>query len=168
MSAKLNHFALLALILVSPLFLTTSALGYQASDEPNVSFDQMWIDYNGVLKNEFGMIIHVNLTVRQLRDIPSTLAVAMELGNGDRVNAITPEYASTNGQLTVYRKLAAKFDNSVYNDVQVFIPYREIAVGARSQTLRLHVDVLYENGGNLHLTYYDITTVFASPEKFGE
>ena len=157
MSDKLSRFTFLILFLVSPFLFAHPAFGQEASDTYTVDCNRMWIDYDVTKDNEFGMRLHVNLTVRQMKDVPSNLAFAIELENGDKVFADDPAYASTNGQLTVYRKLNQRFINSVYNDVEVFLPYREITVGAGSHNLRVHVDLLYENGGNIHVTYHDFS-----------
>lgn len=125
------------------------------TETANVEFNQLWIDYDVTQNGELGMLIHVDLAVRQLKGISSSLAIAVEFKNGDKVFAGNPEYRSQNGQLTVYRTLNNRFDNSLYSDLQVFIPYREFSVGAGNQELRLHADVLYGEGGNLHVTYYD-------------
>ena len=125
------------------------------SETANVQFNQLWVDDNITQNGVVGMLIHVDLALRQLKDISSKLAVAVEFKNGDKVFAGNPEYRSTNGQLTVYRELNNRFDNSLYSDLQVFIPYREFSVGAGNQELRLHADILYGDGGNLHVTYHD-------------
>lgn len=127
------------------------------SETANVQFNQLWIDDNVTRDGQMGMLIHVNLALRQLKDIPSKLAIAVEYKNGDKVFAGNPEYRSTNGQLTVYRTLNNRFDSSLYTDLQVFIPYREFSVGEGPQDLRLHADILYGDGGNLHVTYHDFS-----------
>ncbi|MEE8294676.1 MAG: hypothetical protein V3R64_03105, partial [Sphingomonadales bacterium] len=141
----IQHLTLHAFLLTQP----------ESSEAANVQFNQLWIDNNFTRDGQLGMLIHVNLALRQLKDIPSKLAVAVEFKNGDKVFASNPEYRSTNGQLTVYRTLNNRFDNSLYTDLEVFIPYREFSVGAGNQELRLHADILYGDGGNLHVTYYD-------------
>lgn len=127
------------------------------SETANVQFNQLWVDNNVTRDGQLGMLIHVNVALRQLMGVPSSLAVAVEFKNGDKVFAGNPEYRSTNGQLTVYRTLNNRFDSSLYTDLQLFIPYREFSVGAGSQELRLHVDILYGDGGNLHVTYHDFS-----------
>ena len=126
-----------------------------SSETASVQFNQLWVDNNVTQNGELGMLIHVNLAVRQLKGIPSKLAVAVEFKNGDKVFAGNPEYRSTNGQLTGYRTLNNRYDDSLYSDLQIFIPYREFSVGAGNQELRLHTDILYGDSGNLHVTYYD-------------
>lgn len=157
MSLKLNRFAFLFLFFVTPLFLISSAFGQQATDAVTLEFDRLWVDYDVTKEGVYGMSIHVSLTVRHLQDVSTKLAVAVELRNGDKVFAGSPEYRSTNGQLTVYRTMNTRFVHSVFKDVEVFIPYREFSVGAGPQDLRLHTDILYGDGGNLHVTYYDFS-----------
>lgn len=120
-----------------------------------VDFERMWVDYDVTQNNELGMRLHVKLTVRNLSGVSSQLAYAIELENGDKVYPVTSAFASTNGQLTVYRDLNVKFANSVFSDVQVFMPYGEIKVGSGRHDLRVHVDLLYGDGGNLHVAYHD-------------
>lgn len=127
------------------------------SETANVQFNQLWVDNNVTRDGALGMLIHVNVALRQLMGVPSSLAVAVEFKNGDKVFSGNPGYTSTNGQLAVYRTLNNRFDSSLYTDLQVFIPYREFSVGAGSQELRLHVDILYGDGGNLHVTYHDFS-----------
>ena len=157
MSIKSSRYIFLILFFASPFLFASLAFGQEASGEMTVEFDRMWVDYDVTQGNEFGMLIHVSFSVRQMKDIPSDLGFAIELENGDLVYADNPAYASTNGQLTVYKKLNNRFDVSLYKDVQVFLPYREISVGAGSHDLRIHLDLLYENGGNIHVTYYNFS-----------
>lgn len=157
MSLKFNRSAFLFLFFISPIFLISSAFGQQATFAVVVDFDRLWVDYDVTEGGDFGMRIHVSLTTRNLQEVSTKLAVAVELRNGDKVFAGSNAYRSTNGQLTVYRVLNTRFIHSVFKDVQVFIPYREFSVGAGPQNLRLHVDVLYENSGNKHVTYYNFS-----------
>ncbi len=77
MSDKLSRYTFVILFFGNPFLLTSSAFCQEASSEPAVSFDRMWIDYNAIRDNEIGMLIHVSLTVRQLKDVLVNLGLQL-------------------------------------------------------------------------------------------
>ena len=157
MSDKLSRYTFLILFFVSPFLLTSSAVGQGASGAITVEFGRMWVDYDVTQGNEFGMLIHVTFSVKQMQGISGQLAYGFEMEDGERIYTSNSSYASTNGQLTVYKDISPSYDDSFYEDLQVFMPYREITVAEGSNNMRIHVDVIYGNDGNVHLTYYNFT-----------
>lgn len=120
-------------------------------------FERMWIDYDITQGGELGMLMHVTFSVQQMKGVSGQIAYGFEMENGDRLYSSNDLYKSKNGQLTIYRDINPTYDDSFYEDLQVFMPYRELTVGEGSNALRIHVDVIYGDGGNVHLTYYNFT-----------
>ncbi|MFQ5529541.1 MAG: hypothetical protein ACE5FP_04265 [Gemmatimonadota bacterium] len=154
MSAKSSRRTLLMLFLVGPFLLTSPLFGQSADDGITVEYDRMWADYDVTQGNETGILFHVTFSVQHMKGVSGHVAYGFEKENGDRLYTSNSSYVSTNGQLTVYREIQPSYENTTYEDLQVFIPYREITVGEGSHDLRVHVDVIYGDGGNVHLTYY--------------
>jgi len=122
-------------------------------------FDKMWVDYDVMEGNELGMRIHASFSVQNMKDIPGYVGYAFETADGERLFTENSAFASTDGQLTIYKDINPAFEDTAYNDLQIFMPYRELPVGSGTHNLRIHADLLYENGGlvDVHLNYYDFS-----------
>ena len=65
-------------------------------------------------------------------------------------------YRSQSGQVTLYKSLKPGYDESIYNDMQVFMPYDEFHLGKGRFDLKLDADVIYKNGDLVkHLKYHE-------------
>jgi hypothetical protein len=81
-----------------------------------------------------------------MKDIDSYLAVYFEKEDGEKLYTNNKTYRSKDGQVAVYKTLKPAYDDTVYEDAQVFIPYEEFNLDSGKYTLKMDVDVIYENG----------------------
>lgn len=128
------------------------------SKKPTGNVDRVWVDYDVTESGEFGMRIHVKFAVTDMKNVDSYLAIYFERENGERLNSSDNKYQSKGGDVAAYRKLKPGFDRTVYNDLSVFIPYRELHLGVGNHKLKMDIDLIRENGTFIdHLHYHDFS-----------
>ena len=121
----------------------------------DVEFEKMWVDYDVREGNKLGMRIHVKMRLKGMKDQSVMLAVYFDKQDGTKLTGLTTQYRSKGGQTAVYRRLKPGYDTTIYNDLQVFIPYSEFNLPAGQYNLRMHGDIIYPEGGLIaHLNYY--------------
>jgi zinc-ribbon domain len=118
--------------------------------------DRVWVDYNVKEGGKNGMRIHVKFTLHKLKDVDSYLAIYFEKQNGDKLYTNNKTYRSKDGQVAVYKSLKPAYEDTIYDDAQLFIPYEEFNLDAGKYDLKMDIDVIYENGDLIqHLEFYD-------------
>jgi hypothetical protein len=120
-----------------------------------VTFDKVWIDYNVKKDNELGMRVHAKFTVENMKNVESQLVFYFEKQNGEKLYSDNPEYASAGGHTAVYRELLPKYPVTVFNDLDLFVPYDEFNLPKGEHNLTVHSDLIYPDGTLIkHLNYY--------------
>jgi hypothetical protein len=126
------------------------------SDKPSAEFEKIWVDYNVRENGRLGMRIHVKFTVYNMKDVDSYLAVYFEKSDGTKLKSTNKKFASKDGQVAVFRSLKPGYVDTVYKDLEVFMPYEELKLGKGKYDLKMDADVIYEKGDLVeHLGYYD-------------
>lgn len=124
------------------------------SFKPSAIFNSCWIDYNITEDGTTGMRIHVNFEVSGLKGIDSKLITRVQTEDGDYLNSDSESYSNSSGQLETSFEMRPGFPTTVYKDATIFLPYSEINVRKGVWTLKLDIDLSYENGDLIqHLTY---------------
>ena len=121
------------------------------------TFDKMWVDYDVTQDGVRGMRIHVKFSVFHMKNVESFLAIYFEKKDGEKLKTSNTSYRSKSGQVAIYKKLTPGYDpETVYDDLQLFMPYNELNLGSGKFDLEMDVDVIYKDGALVkHLKYYD-------------
>jgi len=120
------------------------------------SYEKMWVDYNITEKGRLGMRIHTTFTVYNMKGKDSYLAISFQKKDGEKLLSNNNQYRSKTGQVAVYRELKPNYDETVYKDLQVFIPYDEFNLTRGKYDLQMNAFVIYENGDEVgFLKTYD-------------
>jgi hypothetical protein len=106
----------------------------------------MWIDYDVTENGKKGMRMHLKFTAINLKGVDAYAAIYFEKKNGEKINGVSTEYRSKNGQLAVYKSLKPAYDEAVYKDLQLFMPYSEINVGTGKFDLKMKAEIIYPSG----------------------
>jgi hypothetical protein len=126
------------------------------SDAAKTEFDRIWVDYNVTEKGRLGMRIHLDCSVKNMKDVSSYLALYFQKKDGTKLFTNTQDFRSKDGQVAVYKLLKPAYDVAVYEDSQFFIPYEEFNLKRGKYDLQIDVDLIYENGDMAeHMTLYD-------------
>ncbi len=121
---------------------------------PSAIFNSSWIDYNITEGGSKGMRIHVNFEVTGLKGIDSKLVARVQKEDGDYLTNDSASYSNDSGQLETSFDMNPGYPTTVYKDAQMFLPYSEINVRKGVWTLKLDIDLSYENGDLIqHLTF---------------
>lgn len=121
-----------------------------------VSFDKVWVDYNVTEKGRKGMLIHVKFSVKNLKGVSSYVAVYFQKKDGTSLTTNNPDFRSERGNLALFSSIKPDYDDTVYKDVQLFMPYDELNLSRGRHDLKMDIDLIYENGDIIeHLTYND-------------
>lgn len=126
----------------------------KSNSDIKVTFDRVWVDYNVTEKNRKGMRIHVKFSVKNLKDVKSYVAVYFQKKDGTNLKTSDPDFRSENGNLALFYSIKPAYEETDYNDVQLFMPYDELNLSKGRHDLKMDVDLIYENGDIIqHLTY---------------
>ncbi len=118
----------------------------ESTIKADATFEDMWIDYDVTENGKKGMRIHLKFTAINMKGIDAYAAVYFQKKNGEKIDGVSTEYRSKNGQLAVYKSLKPAYDEAVYKDLQLFMPYSEINVGTGKFDLRMEAEIIYPSG----------------------
>jgi len=120
------------------------------------TFEDMWVDYDVTENSQKGMRIHVKFRVLNMKNVDGYLAIYFEKKDGEKLKTTRTGYKSTTGQVAIYKSLLPGYDEAVFKDLELFMPYYELNLGSGKFDLKMEVDVIYKNGGIVkHLKDYD-------------
>jgi hypothetical protein len=124
------------------------------SFKPSAVFNSCWIDYNVNEGGAKGMRIHVNFEVTGLKGIDSKLVARVQTEEGDYLTNDSASYSNDGGELETSFAMNPGYPTTVFKDADMFLPYSEINIAKGVWTLKLDIDLSYENGDLIqHLTY---------------
>lgn len=118
----------------------------ESETKVDVTFEDMWIDYDITEAGKKGMRIHVKFGIKHMKDVDAYVAVYFEKKNGEAIEGLSSTYRSKNGQLAVYKSIKPAYDDAVYKDFTLFMPYTEINVPKGKHDLKLEADIILTNG----------------------
>jgi hypothetical protein len=128
----------------------------KSGSDAKAEFGRVWVDYNVTEKGQKGMKIHVKFTLRKMKEVDSYLAVYFEKEGGEKLLTNNKEYRSKDGQVAVFKSLKPAYDDTVYDDAELFIPYEEFNLDSGKYKLKADVDVIYENGDLVgHMDFHE-------------
>jgi hypothetical protein len=120
------------------------------------TFENIWVDYDVTENSRKGMRIHVKFRLFNMKNVDSYLAIYFEKKNGEKLKTNNTSYQSSNGQVALYKSLLPGYDEAVYSDQSLFMPYAELNLSSGKYDLKMDVEVIYKKGGMIkHLTDYD-------------
>jgi hypothetical protein len=127
-----------------------------ATSNVSAKFDRIWVDFDVTENNRSGMRIHVKCWLYNLKGVDTYLAVYFQREDGTFVQTTNTPYKSTKGALALFKALKPAYDETVYDDLQVFMPYDEIKLSSGKYNLKLDADIIYKSGDLIqHLTFYE-------------
>jgi uncharacterized protein YxeA len=122
----------------------------------DASFENMWVDYDVTESGKKGMRIHLKFSAINMKGVDAYAAVYFQKKNGEKIEGVSTAYRSKSGQLAVYKSLKPGYDEAVYKDLQLFMPYSEINTGTGKFNLKMKAEIIYPSGDLIkHLKDYD-------------
>jgi hypothetical protein len=149
---------------VSPSATKSTSPTPRPSDSPKVSvnpdvkakFKKVWVDYNVNEEGALGMKIHVKFEVNGLEAQDSYVVVYFQKADGTALPEGLGEYRSKDGRVAVLKGLKPCCPLTVYEDLEIFMPYDELNLTKGKYNLKMDVDVA-DGEENLlqHLTFHE-------------
>ncbi len=123
-------------------------------DNVKVTFKKVWVDYNKTEAGELGMWIHLKFEVTKMKDVDSYAIVYFQKSDGTALSNGTGEYQSKDGDVAVKKALKPGFDPTVYEDLQLFMPYSQLNLTTGKYNLKMDIDLVDEDEGMIkHMGY---------------
>lgn len=127
--------------------------------KPSATFDEMWVDYDVRQGGKLGMVAHIKANVFDMKGKTGYIAFYFQKKDNTKLFTSNQTYRSNDydreGQVVAYFAISPGFDNTVYEDASVFMPYSEFNVPAGRHELVMDVDLIDKNGGLLqHIHLY--------------
>ena len=143
-------------------FFWLSATEIPRPADPNATFEKLWIDYDVYEDGVKGMKIHVKFTAYEMLNMDAYLAIYFEFDDeiGGYLKDKNSKYNSSAGEVAVYRSIKPLYNPAVYDDLVVFMPYREFDLDPGQYDLSMDVKLIYKAGGvisKLTTYYFDYT-----------
>jgi zinc-ribbon domain len=123
-------------------------------DNVKVKFNKVWVDYNKTEDGELGMWVHLKFDVTNMKDVDSYAIVYFQKSDGTSLDNGSGDYQSKDGRVAALKLLKPGFDTTVYQDLDIFMPYSQLNLSSGKYKLKMDID-LTDNDQNLieHLTY---------------
>lgn len=135
----------------------------QGNIKPTVKSDRVWVDYDVTEKGQFGMLIHIKFSVSNMKGVDSRLVIYFDRLTNAQTKAYSRLRSSDNryqrdGNVAAEIALKPGFDITEYADLRVFIPYNELHLTAGEHSLKMDIDIIYENGEPVeHLAFHEFS-----------
>ena len=116
---------------------------------PRAVFDTLWVDFDVTENDQLGMRIHFKFTAYDMKDMEAYVAVYFEHNDaqGDVLKDKNDKFASSAGDVAVYKSINPPYTTAIYDDLQVFMPYSELELSAGTYELLMETKLIYKQGG---------------------
>jgi len=104
------------------------------------------VEHNVMKDGVKGMKILVDFEVQNMKGIRGRCSAYFYYENGNKVLDTNGEYKTTDGQVSSGKDFKPNYDNSVFTDLEIFIPNNEIEVGTGKHDVKFHC-CLWEYSG---------------------
>jgi hypothetical protein len=105
--------------------------------------EKIWLDYDAQQDNKRGVLIHFKFDVDNLKDVKCRAVAYFYFKNGTALKDLNSSYYSTDGQVCVSKDFTPGYEESIYKDFMLFMPYDELHVSEGKHELKFHIN-LYE------------------------
>lgn len=128
----------------------------KSKTDARTKFDKVWVDFNVKEKGRMGMRIHTKFSVLNMKGVKSYLAIYFQKKDGTELMSNDPDFRSRNGNLALFQLLRPAYANTIYKDIELFMPYAELNLDRGRHDLKLDIDLISENGELIeHMGYYE-------------
>jgi hypothetical protein len=128
----------------------------KSTSDMRAKFEKIWVDYNVTDGGEKGMRIHVKFEVYNMEGVDSKLMVFFQKEDGTYVKNSSTPYSANDGRVAAIRELKPGYDDTVYKDLDVFIPYTALDLSKGKYNLKMDADLTKDDEELVqHLTFHE-------------
>ncbi|MEP6900433.1 MAG: zinc ribbon domain-containing protein [Actinomycetota bacterium] len=119
-----------------------------------VKFSKVWVDYNKTETDGLGMWVHLKFEVTNLKGVDSHVIIYFQKSDGTSLNNGTGDYRASDGRVAAIKDLKPGFDTTVYEDLEIFMPYSQLNLTSGKYNLKMDIDLTDDDQKYIqHLTY---------------
>lgn len=108
---------------------TSTSSSSSSSSTPSVTFNRVWVDHNVFQGGLKGMKIHLNMNVYNLRSKSCGAIAYFYTESGTALIDKNRSYYTSDGKVSsLMVSFTPGYDNTIYNDLVIFMPYTELDV----------------------------------------
>jgi hypothetical protein len=111
--------------------------------------EQVWSQFEVWRGGEKGMVVHVRFHTTGLRGVACKAVAYFAYEGGEALDDFDGLYSTVSGKVSTYTNFTPSYDSSVFNDLELFIPYSQLHMGSGRSDLEYHVE-LYTIDYNTH------------------
>lgn len=108
---------------------------------PRATIDKIWVEHNETEKGQLGMRIHVKFNIYHYKGIKGYALAYFFDKTGTALRDFNQLYYTSDGKVSASTDFVPGYDNTVYNDLAIFIPYSELHVNKGKWDLKLKVEI---------------------------
>jgi hypothetical protein len=108
---------------------------------PKASIEKIWVEYN-VTENELqGLRIHTKFNIYNYKGIGGNCIAYFYTNDGTPLKDYNNRYYTSTGFVSANTKFEPAYENTLFNDLTIFIPYDELHVANGSHDLKFRVEL---------------------------
>ena len=107
---------------------------------PEAHVQKVWVDHNQYQNSIKGMRIHVRFDVDNFKGYQGSVVAYFYDKNGEPLKDTNQNYNTTGGNVSVGDSFRPPYDNSIYKDYPLFMPYRELHLSGK-HNLKFRIQV---------------------------
>lgn len=100
------------------------------------AFKRVWMEHSVTVDGELGMKVHANFTARGMKGRRGNLSLYFSDAQGTPLKDTDRAYATFDGNVAAGQGFEPRYDDAVYDDLWVFMPYDQFHLGAGHHDLR--------------------------------
>ncbi len=127
--------------------------------QPSVIIENIWVVHN-VLENPYniysrkGMQIHLKFSVKEMLNKRGNCAVWFYFSDGTKLKDYNGYYSTTDGQVSTSSNFAPNYENCIFNDFMIFMPYEELHLTQGYHNLKFDIGIFDNNRKQLVTSEY--------------
>ena len=116
----------------------------ELDDKITGEMQDVTVEYDVFKDGVKGMKILVDFTVQKMKGINGSCAVYFYYENGNVLKDANGKYKTSDGQTATHVDITPGYDDTIYTDLEIFMPYSELEVGTGKHELKFYC-VIWEN-----------------------
>lgn len=124
------------------LLLTTAGIAFAQS----VTVNKIWLEHNVTQNNEKGMRIHTEVSLIGYKDTDMKATAYIEIPKGVGHKDLNNRYHTTDGNVSASTTFCPGYENTIYEDLKIFIPLSELHLKEGKHTYYCIVQIFGPNG----------------------
>lgn len=104
--------------------------------------ESVWVDYDQWQGGNKGMKIHVKFSVDNMLGRKGKCVAYFSFANGDKLKDFNNSYCTVDGQVSLGENFTPSYENALFSDFVMFMPYDELHMAAGSGKTELRFFIL--------------------------